>query len=708
MQADARPTAGRPPMNATWQEDRRKRPDPYLEWEYRTRRPDDHDDLWCLLQIEVLPDPAAHYLPNLQALLNAIEHGRLDSGPIRMAIDEQKHLQDVIDTPPGASLDPLLAQFFIYRPESLVYVDGRYRHTAIYKTIFAGPPIDGLTINEAGSSSPLGFATQHDTTMVAIGIIDDGIGFAHERFCYASDKSRIYALWVQEVERARGQDHGVLFGQRLTNDEINRLLETCLSEGQIYRKLGIVDFGRNEYNPLAARATHGTHVLDMAAGYPSCAGQLSRPILAVQLPSVATIDTSGVTMGSYVIQAVRMIMDWADQIQVAHPGDLKPVPLVINFSYGILAGPKDGTQHLEHTLAKLVEFRNRKTPTALVLPAGNSYHVRTTAKVSLEEGDSQELDWIALPDAAAPNFIEMWFDDIDPDCGLAPVEITLTAPDGRYGEPLRLAQGVIWLLIVDGRPIAGMCYDIARETRRGRLFLAVGPSVRNEKDWPIAPAGRWKVSIENKIDEPITAHWYVQRDDTPFGYPRRGRQSYLDAGNAYERDLRTGNYRVYGNECLLTHQETLSAIATAPCAATVVGAAEATDEFYEKTHDCPPADYTSSGPTRGRDEPNCSAIADDGDALWGVLAAGTLSGSTVRMRGSSVAAPQVVRELADELAAPHPAGSPEVPLPRPPPTPHPDPDDVLAIKWTDKPRLGEFVLKPAERPWIPRRRHPAI
>jgi hypothetical protein len=694
-------------MEAIWQNVRRARPDPYLEWEYRTRNPHDRRDLWCSLQIQVVPVADEDYLPSLEALLAAVKRGWLDEDhvsegfTIRMADDEQQYLIDVICGIKNHTICPpfdcVQMQFFVYRLESLIYADGKYANTSIYNALIAGPPIDRLRINEpVHGITPLTFPGLPLAEPVAIGIIDDGIGFAHERFCSGPESSRISAVWVQEVERERTPDHGVLFGQRLKQEDINKLLKTCKSDDQIYRKLGIIDFGRNAYNPLAARASHGTHVLDLAAGYEALLGVPSRPIFAVQLPSAATIDTSGVTMGSYVLQAVRMIMVWADRL--APEGK---VPLVINFSYGILAGPKDGTHHLERALAKLIEFRNKRAPTALVLPTGNSYRVRTTARVTLDEGDTEKLDWVALPDAAAPNFIEMWLDEVDTECKVAPVEISLTAPDGSCGEPFRLEQGCIRLLMSEKGPIAGMCYDIDCETGRGRIFLAVGPSVRNEKGWPIAPSGRWMVSIENKINDEITAHWYVQRDDTPFGYPRRGRQSYLDHSKAYARDWKTGDYRAYADGCPLSYKETLSAIATAPCAATVVGAAEATDEFYERTHDAPPADYASSGPTKTRDEPDCSAIADDGDAHWGVLAAGTLSGSTVPMRGSSVAAPQIVRELADELAA---AGAPS----GVPPIPNPSGTKKIPVSRSDKARLGEFVLKPARRSWIPKRRYPAI
>jgi subtilisin family serine protease len=682
-------------MSAIWQELTRERPDPYLEWEYLTRplrqnaKPKER---WCSLQIQVLPGRDGDYLPNLCQLLEAVLTGRLDddhvgSGvlTIRMADDELQHLRDVIGSVENRkdrlSVDRVQMQFFIYRLESLIYTQGTYGRTPIYEALIAGPPIEGLAFNERGAFAPLPFRGHRFLpATVAIGVIDDGIAFAHERFRLGPHESRIHAIWLQEAERRRKKDNGVLFGQRLDHDDINGLLKTCKSEGEIYRQVGVTDFGCNEYNPLASRTSHGTHVMDLASGYDPAGVGVAPPILAVQLPSVATIDTSGVTMGSYVLQAVRMIMVWADRLD-----DGRPVPLVINFSYGLLAGPKDGKQHLERALSDLIEYRNRTVRTRLVLPAGNSYRVRTTARVTLEEGETQSLDWVALPDAAAPNFLEIWFDDGACEQTTSPVEITLTSPGWDLDTPVCLEQYVVRVLALDDRPIAAMCYDVLQTgtATRGRVFLAIGPSVRNDQEWPLAPAGRWKVSIRNATERPLTAHWYVQRDDTPFGYPRRGRQSYLDHDKAYERDRKTGDYREYEPGYPLIHEDTLSAIATSPCGTTVVGAAEATDH-------APPADYTSSGPTVSREAPDCSAIADDGDALWGVLAAGTFSGSVVAMRGSSVAAPQIARQIAAQGAKP---GAPP-------------PADQIEVSSCDKPRLGEYILRPVARPW--KRRYPAI
>jgi subtilisin family serine protease len=686
-------------MNAVWQELTRERPDPYLEWEYLTRplpRTGRPKERWCSLQIQILPTRDGNYLPNLRELLEAVDAGRLDEDhvgskvfTIRMADDEKRHLCEVIakiehmqNLPNHPPVDPVQVQFFIYRPEALIYNQEAYALTSLYKAIIAGPPIEGLRFNQQSGGEALEFPGRHIVGVSAIGIIDDGIAFAHERFRSGPNRSRIYAIWLQEVERERDEDRGVVFGKRLHHNEINALLENCNSEDEIYRQVGVTDFGRNRYNPLAARATHGTHVLDLAAGYPPSIHAEGGPILAVQLPSVATIDTSGVTMGSYVLQAVRMIMDWADRLDGG-----EPVPLVINFSYGLLAGPKNGTQHLEKALAHLIEFRNRTTKTVLVLPAGNSYRVRTTARIELAEAESQTLDWVVLPDDGAPNFIEIWLDGET--CGQtpSPVEITLTPPGQDPGTPLCLEEYVVRLLTIDDRPVACMCYDIVQtgEVTRGRVFLAIGPSGRNDQGWDRAPSGRWKLSIANASERPILAHVYIQRDDTPFGYPRRGRQSYLDHEKAYGRDPETGDYREYEPGCPLIYQDTLSAIATSPCAV-VVGAAEATDG-------APPADYTSSGPTISGRIPDRSAFGDDGDALRGIFAAGTFSGSVVALRGTSVAAPQIVREVAGLGADPS----------KPPPA-----GTAITVPSCDEPRLGQYIVKPAVRPWIPRRRYPAI
>jgi hypothetical protein len=704
MPIDDSPSIGGSAMNATWHQADCTRPDPYLEWEYRTRR-EKQQETWCSVQIRVIPS-GEEYLPSLCELKAAVDAGRQadddvssDFLTIRMADDERTLLEQRIDCLQrgGKIVNKVEVQFFIYRWEPLIYLEGDYRNSLFYEIIFPGPPIAGLAFNALNPKpDPLKFRGGPLLTAnaVAIGIIDDGIAFAHQRFRNPSQKSRIEAIWLQETERRNEKDNSVVFGQRLDGACIDGLIATCSSEDRIYREVGLTDFGNNLYNPLASRATHGTHVLDLASG-----GESDRPVFAVQLPSTATIDTSGVTMGSYVLQAVRMIMIWADGLS-AHLH--QRVPLVINFSYGLLAGPKDGRQPIERALAELIEYRNCTAATRLVMPAGNSYRTRAAARFELKDDKPQGLDWVVLPDDGATNYLEVWLDGGIREQGDSPVEVSLTPQCQSAGEVIRPVQGVVSEFVIDGRPVAGIYYQ-AFDDLRQRILLAINPTVRNLDGRDLAPAGRWRLSIRNLTEQTITAHLYVQRDDTPFGYPRRGRQSYLDHPGAYERDEQTGDYRVQGPECPIIYQETLSAIATSseakPDHTIVVGAAEASEC-------CPPADYTSSGPTKSRPGPDCSAIADEGDAHWGMLAAGTFSGSVVRMRGTSVAAPQIVRQIADDLAAMslNARGATDA-VPGASSGP---PPNSIKVPDGDHPRLGPYVIRPAENNDVPRRRYPAI
>jgi hypothetical protein len=701
-------------MIGNWASERCERPDPYLEWEHRTRVVDDSEH-WCSVQIQVRRTHEGLFLPNLCRLRDAVQAGSLPEDhvsagtyTIRMSDDERTLLDDWINRLGGRSMsttqasheeedkerqvDDIDMQFFIYRGERYIYRGGEYHDPDFYRSLFSGPPIVGLAFNE--------FNPQPEPTFVRsflqphepiIGIIDDEIAFAHERF-RSGPKSRIKSIWLQDTER-RDKNDGVCFGRRLKGDEIEHFFKRGMSEDRIYRAVGVTDFGRREYNPLAARATHGTHVLDLASGAP---GEF--PLLAVQLPSQATIDTSGVTMGSYVLQAVRTIMLWADQIGHKGRSDKEKVgsPLVINFSYGLLAGPKDGTQVLERLLADLIHHRNRRAPTRLVMPAGNSYRTRAAARLDLYQNHERKLDWVILPDDGATNYVEIWLDGGAGNDGYAPIEVSLTPQDEPDATPLRPRLNHVLQYVVKNKPVAGVYYQVFDRTGpRERVLLAVNPTVRNDDRRALAPAGRWKLSIKSFAEHRIKAHIYVQRDDTPFGYPNRGRQSYLDHPDAYRRDPQTGDYWEQAPGCPIIYQETLSSIATgsadAPDHAIVVGAAEATDGH-------PPADYTSSGPTLVRAGPDCSAFADEGDAHRGVLAAGTFSGSVVAMRGTSVAAPQIARQIASKLAADRSRHAP---------TDEPG-ETVIIVHEKQAPRLGKYIYLPPRDARIPRRRYPAV
>ena len=86
------------------------------------------------------------------------------------------------------------------------------------------------------------------------------------------------------------------------------------------------------------------------------------------------------------------------------------MPVVINLSYGYFAGPHDGTSAFEEAIELLIVLSTALGVTlSVVLPAGNSYLLRTHAQVSFEKiGQVVLLNWRVLPDCRTPSYLEIW------------------------------------------------------------------------------------------------------------------------------------------------------------------------------------------------------------------------------------------------------------------------------------------------------------
>jgi hypothetical protein len=209
------------------------------------------------------------------------------------------------------------------------------------------------------------------------------------------------------------------------------------------------------------------------------------------------------------------------------------------------------------------------------------------------------------------------------------------------------------------------------------------PTASLKKYQRTVPSGTWRVEIRN-LGGAVTVDSWIQRGDTPFGYPLFGRQSRFD-DDAYERFDLAGRPQEEDNaSSYIKRKGTLNALATGQHAI-VIGGFRRSDKT--------PSRYSGSGPvgTPGLTGPDASAVADDSAVLHGVLAAGTRTGSVVALSGTSVAAPQVTRivaklmtqNLANDRAAIQDiarAGDPNAPTPerlgagrikRPPPRPRP-------------------------------------
>jgi hypothetical protein len=321
--------------------------------------------------------------------------------------------------------------------------------------------------------------------------------------------------------------------------------------------------------------------------------------------------------------------------EIAQARGLASLPVVINLSYGNFAGPHDGTGSLEALIDYFVT-NYAQLPLRVVLPAGNSYLLRTHAQVLFQNPtDVASLQWRVLPDGQTPSYLEIW---LPPSGGGPPrLSVTITAPTGQaltIDEFAPMPQQL---------PYCEVGYYPHPASSRGMFLVTVNPTSDLNPSAALAPAGIWQVDIQNKIlGVNDIVHAWVQRDDSLYGFPIRGRQSFFDnacykpfdnAGRDYERDDPT--------TCFVRRVATINAYATGQSPIVIGG-------YLRK--ETVAAKYSSSGPASNPPRPDAMLVSEDSRIHKGVLAAGSRSGSVVAMGGTSVAAPQLARLIADDLA----------------------------------------------------------
>jgi subtilase family protein len=458
-----------------------------------------------------------------------------------------------------------------------------------------------------------------------VAVIDDGLAFAHERFRFADGTTRFKFFWDQDGGTST---QALGWGREFTSSDINNLLASCthsgiVDEDDVYRRAGQHLVGR--------RTTHGTHIMDVACGLdPEDVTERSPYLIGVQLPKWVTEETSGALLTALAHAAIAYILSRADQI-AAHEGTAS-LPVVINLSYGTIAGPHDGTGVLEEAIDQWIA--GRSAPLRVVFPAGNHYLARCHASFKLDTGSVEKLRWRVQPDDKASSLTEIWLPKLAEGHVRPKLAIRVTTPTG-VSSPWVLPGGDWrWPTHNDVR-FQARYYDIPG--RRPMIRLSMLPTSELTGSLPTAPSGTWLIEVRNDGNEVHVDAW-VQRGDTPFGHPLFGRQSRFDDTKYKRFDLAGRPEQEDKGSSPIHRRGTLNALATGRHTI-VIGGFRHSDRV--------PSEYSGAGPVATpRTGPDAVAIADDSVAMDGILAAGTRSGSVVALRGTSVAAPQVTRLVA--------------------------------------------------------------
>ncbi|MGQ0567067.1 MAG: S8 family serine peptidase [Gemmobacter sp.] len=526
-----------------------------------------------------------------------------------------------------------------------------------------------------GLTGPL---TRHS---VVVGVIDAGVALAHDRFRRPGGGTRILSAWLQGGVWA-GQAH-LPFGRELMQADIDGHMTACttalgVDEGAFNRRAGLVDYA----DPASERwvdtaAPHGTHVADLAAGFdPDAAGTArdSLPMIVVDLAPRIAIGPSGSFLESYVMWAIRHIATTADAIWDAVFGADDPqgqggFPIVINLSYGLLAGPKDGTMAIQKYMAGLNAGRPGRPPLAMVLPAGNDNLEQGTATLTVPTLVSgRSISWRISPEDRTSNYAEVWTQAYagPPVPGAVhPLAIRVFPPDGPEGPGTAGAAGQVCDLT---RTVGGVSEVVARiYCRQNDNAMPPAPATSHRLSYVIcaapswravghpAPSGAWTIRLTVASgDTAVTARLHVQSDQdlTPgngtglmsrFEHPDYATHDAAGRLNdTYFRDYVTDVVTPNFSAGPVKRRNTINAIAGSAGALTIGG--------YRRS-DGMPAEYSSAGQTMNGEDPHPDFACASDDGVWriGRLAAGGRSGSAAVLQGTSFATGEATRIVALDL-----------------------------------------------------------
>lgn len=536
--------------------------------------------------------------------------------------------------------------------------------------------------------------------LVIIAVIDHGIPFAHHAYRSATS-TRIDYCWSHSALTDR--TGASLFGREFRRDTINALIADHRGdEDAIYHAAGLMGGPGLPAMPLARMHSHGAHVLATAARN-GLTPDANLRIIAVDLPATAIWDTSGFGCDMVLLSALHYIFDRAQKIAAAY--NRAEAPLVINLSYGDSGGPHDGSGLLEAAFDEMITHRRQTAPTALILPSGNMFQDGLHAKITPDQfatdpggaSRSAQIIWFEPPHDMTSCFVELWY---PPGTDPAAIKVSLTPPPGHGPDPsLSIAAAGCHAMTLGGQIIGQLSLDKYRD-QRWRVTIITAPSEPRAlpAGYAALPAGPWTIRLEHKVAAPppgdIAARIQV---DTGFGQGHTGarQSSFLDA--AYRRFDPQGAPAQTDDTApvaMMRRFDGLNGMATGSCVMAVAGYVGATGKA---------ARYSSAGPAAASGAAksvDTSAQTDRSGFNPGVVSAGTRSGVTVALQGTSSAAPQIARQLAAaflggaggatsdnylNLLAPSPAFA-KVDPPGPDPK-HTDP--------TGRDRLGRYRLLPA-------------
>ncbi len=466
---------------------------------------------------------------------------------------------------------------------------------------------------------------------VVVGVIDDFVAFGNACFCGDGDTSRVRYVWSQEALVPR-KEPGTQWYEPKDAGYGYELSSLARIKPPI--PAPTLEQLRDAYPAVLLRATHGTHVAHIAAGHDRGAGGLGRcnkDIIAVHLPRRMLADSSGGALSVQALDGLRYIMHRAGA----------QARVVVNMSYGTMAGPHDGSSILEEAIDQLIDLREGSL--AVIVPAGNAYEDRCHASVCLSKTHRRAtLNWNVLPDDATPSFLEIWLPEMEHIS--AHVSVRVRGPSGADVSVAKAPAAAFDNTAHPEQSSVAIVYwpRVANGNTGTMILVALAATHANDAHAPLAAHGVWRVELTYSGEETgVLIRAWVERDDKVHGQPRAGRQSYL-IDEAYEMPNQQPAPPRDCDDSRVKRHGALNTIGTGSNTIVVGGYVGGTGKF---------APYSGAGPTRTvRSGPDILAQTEECVTLHGLRAAAVEGLDSVRLNGTSVAVPQIVRRVSDWYA----------------------------------------------------------
>jgi hypothetical protein len=508
---------------------------------------------------------------------------------------------------------------------------------------------DGIdAVNAVFEVAPLKISSETDDSSNdekqkrrVIAVIDGGIGFAHPAFRNtAGDDTRVIAAWDQTSHATKTGSvptdfrYGVEWRSPHQREMLYAASKSVAAQNAFYRSENVPYVSR--------RLTHGGAVAEIAAGVRGVRSRLegmiddvpargdtpdyasSAGVLLVNLPKQSIDFTARGAMSAYVLDALHWIIDRA--------GD--NADIVVNLSYGTIAGPHDGSSILECAMDALIERSNGRLQ--IVLPAGNVYarpqnsktagaalrskDLRCHASIAAQDTGSASVILRLQPDDITPSFVEIWVPPSVPN-----LSITLKPPGKINAVSVKILAGEHCVDVHYGASI------IFPETTANGIgsrlaLLAFRPTARGQ-----ALHGDWEIELCWGVNSKGQVNLWIERDNVAQPNARRGRQARFILNSGGERNPSLGTLNSYA-----TGKNTV-----------VVGGMRCSDGQE--------AWYSSAGPTSDSKQlrPDVIAPAEQSSVLHGIRVSGVRGGEQGRMGGTSIAAPLIARWLVNNIPLVH-------------------------------------------------------